>query len=63
MILDDFIVKNAIGYYCKYGEFYIDPNTAVEHSVVSHAHADHASPGSRNVYCTMPTQAFMELHF
>lgn len=63
MILDDFIVKTPIGYYCKYADFYIDPNNAVENSIVSHAHADHASPGSLNVYCTNPTKLFMELRY
>ncbi len=63
MILDDFIVKTPIGYYCKYADFYIDPNKAVENSIVSHAHADHASPGSINVYCTNPTKLFMELRY
>ncbi len=63
MILDDFIIKTPIGYYCKYADFYIDPSAAVETSVVSHAHADHASPGSINVYCTLATQAFMELRY
>lgn len=63
MILDDFIVKTPIGYYCKYADVYIDPSSAVENSIVSHAHADHASPGSINVYCTLATQAFMELRY
>lgn len=63
MILDDFIVKTPIGYYCKYAEVYIDPSSPVEHSIVSHAHADHASAGSINVYCTLPTQAFMEFRY
>lgn len=63
MILDDFIVKNEIGYYCKYADVYIDPNSPVQNSVVSHAHADHARPGAINVYCTEPTAAFMQLRF
>lgn len=63
MILDDFIVKTPIGYYCKYADFYIDPSSAVENSIVSHAHADHASPGSINVHCTNPTKLFMELRY
>lgn len=63
MILDDFVVKTPIGYYCKYANVYIDPKIAVEYSIVSHAHADHASPGSKNVYCTLPTQAFMSLRY
>ena len=63
MILDDFIIKTPIGYYCKYANFYLDPNIAVENSIVSHAHADHACSGSINVYCTLPTQAFMSLRY
>lgn len=63
MILDDFIVKTPIGYYCRYANVYLDPSAAVEYAIVSHAHADHASPGSINVYCTKATQAFMELRY
>jgi putative mRNA 3-end processing factor len=35
------------GLYCPAGEFYIDPWGAVERAVITHAHADHARPGSR----------------
>ncbi len=63
MILDDFLVKTSNGYYCKYADVFIDPKSAVNNSVVSHAHADHASPGSVNVYCTEATAAFMQLRY
>lgn len=63
MILDDFLIKTSKGYYCKYADVYIDPKTAVPHSVVSHAHADHAQPGSIDVYCTEETAAFMQLRY
>lgn len=63
MILDDFIIKTNKGYYCKYADLYIDPNSPVVNSIVSHAHADHASAGSINVYCTEPTSAFMQLRY
>jgi putative mRNA 3-end processing factor len=63
MILDDFLVKTSNGYYCKYADVFIDPKSAVSNSIVSHAHADHASPGSVNVYCTPETAAFMELRY
>jgi putative mRNA 3-end processing factor len=63
MILDDFLVKTSNGYYCKYADVFIDPKFAVNNSIVSHAHADHASPGSINVYCTEATAAFMQLRY
>jgi putative mRNA 3-end processing factor len=35
------------GFYCAPGEFYIDPWASVDRAVVTHAHGDHARPGSR----------------
>ena len=35
------------GLYCAAGDFYIDPWRPVARAVVTHAHADHARPGSR----------------
>ena len=35
------------GLYCEAGEFYVDPWKPVERAVLTHAHADHARPGSR----------------
>ncbi|RKR84761.1 putative mRNA 3-end processing factor [Mucilaginibacter gracilis] len=61
MILADFIVFNANGLYCPYGDFYLDAKLPVNQSVISHAHGDHAVGGSTNVYCTAPTAAFMLL--
>lgn len=63
MILDDFLVKTDIGYYCKYADVYIDPQKPVNVSIVSHAHADHACAGSNKVYCTNATEAFMKLRY
>ncbi len=63
MILDDFIVKTPIGYYCKYADVYLDPSSPVDKAVVSHAHADHACAGSNEVYCTLATEAFMKLRY
>ena len=39
------------GLYCPAGNFYIDPSRAVDHAVITHAHADHARRGSRQYYC------------
>ncbi|WP_276090680.1 MBL fold metallo-hydrolase [Pedobacter sp. JY14-1] len=60
MILDDFIVLDNTGLYCRYGQFYLDPKFPVPRAVISHAHGDHAVGGNGEVYCTGPTQRFME---
>jgi putative mRNA 3-end processing factor len=39
------------GLYCAAGNFFIDPWGAVEFAVITHAHSDHARPGS-TVYLT-----------
>lgn len=62
-ILPDFLVKRPEGYYCRYGDFFIDPMMPVRHAVVTHAHADHASRGQDTVYCTAPTARFMEYRY
>ncbi len=63
MILDDFVLFDGNGLYCKYGDFYLDPQQPVKTAVISHAHADHAITGNAIVYCTQPTRAFMELRY
>ena len=63
MILDDFVSFDANGLYCKYGNFYIDPQQPVKTAVISHAHADHAISGNTNVYCTEATSEFMKLRY
>lgn len=40
------------GLYCAAGDFYIDPWKSVERAVITHAHADHARPGSRGYLCS-----------
>ncbi|ERJ59476.1 MBL fold metallo-hydrolase [Sphingobacterium paucimobilis] len=62
-IIDDFLVETALGYYCRYGDFYIDPKQPVQRAVISHAHGDHAVPGNMQVYCTAATAAFMQYRF
>jgi putative mRNA 3-end processing factor len=37
---------SASGLYCAEGDFYIDPWAPVKRAVITHAHADHARPGS-----------------
>lgn len=42
------------GLYCAAGDFYIDPNDRVRRAVITHAHTDHARPGS-DAYLTSRT--------
>ncbi|NNE36304.1 MAG: ligase-associated DNA damage response exonuclease [Rhodothermales bacterium] len=35
------------GIYCSAGRFYVDPRRAVDRAVITHAHSDHARPGSK----------------
>ncbi|MHC8949621.1 MBL fold metallo-hydrolase RNA specificity domain-containing protein [Sphingobacterium hungaricum] len=61
--LPDFLVQQNKGYYCRYGDFYLDPLEPVETAVVSHAHADHARPGHRLIYTTATTAVFMQTRY
>ncbi len=62
-ILADFLVETAQGYYCRYGDFYVDPLLPVENAVISHAHGDHARPGHQSIFATDATIAFMQDRF
>lgn len=63
IILSDFLVRKPEGYYCHYGDFFIDAGSPVAHNVVSHAHGDHASSGHDYVYCTNGTALFMSYRY
>ncbi|WPU92676.1 exonuclease [Mucilaginibacter sabulilitoris] len=63
MILDDFVLIDDKGLYCKYGDFYLDPKLPAKTAVISHAHADHAISGNNEVYCTRATATIMQLRY
>ena len=42
------------GLYCPAGNFHIDPWHPVERAVITHAHGDHARPGSTSYLCAEP---------
>lgn len=63
-ILPDFLAcRPEGGYYCRYGDFFIDPKLPVQTALVSHAHGDHATPGHGQIYATAATVAFMAHRF
>ena len=45
------ISSSPSGLFCESGNFYIDPWQPVDRAVITHAHGDHASPGSRAYLC------------
>jgi putative mRNA 3-end processing factor len=47
------------GLHCAAGDFHIDPWQPVERAVITHAHADHARPGSASCLCASPGLAVM----
>ena len=53
------IASTASGLFCEAGGFYVDPWQPVDRAVVTHAHSDHASPGSRRYLCAEPAAPVM----
>jgi putative mRNA 3-end processing factor len=53
------IVERPAGLFCEAGGFYVDPWGPVERAVVTHAHSDHASPGSASYLCAAPGERVM----
>lgn len=49
----------ANGLYCARGDFHIDPWNPVDRAVITHAHSDHACPGSRAYLTARPGQSLL----
>lgn len=47
------------GLYCPAGDFYIDPWRPVARAVITHAHADHARPGSAAYWATAVSEGIL----
>ena len=45
--MDPLLQVTGNGLYCAGGDFYVDPWLPVDRAVITHAHSDHACPGSR----------------
>lgn len=57
------LVEDPAGLFCPAGGFHIDPWGAVERAVITHAHGDHARPGSRAYLCAEPCGALLHRRF
>src|ERR1700712_1152425 len=49
------------GLYCAQGQFYIDPWQPVNKAIITHAHSDHARPGSNFYFCHHFTKPILQL--
>lgn len=45
------LIRTKKGIWCREGDFFIDPSRSVERAIITHAHSDHARPGSGIYYC------------
>jgi putative mRNA 3-end processing factor len=53
------IAATASGLFCAAGNFHIDPWRPVDRAVITHAHSDHASPGSAAYLCATAGAALL----
>jgi putative mRNA 3-end processing factor len=54
------LVETAAGLYCEAGGFHVDPWLPVERAVITHAHSDHARPGSSAYLCAEPGRTLLQ---
>jgi putative mRNA 3-end processing factor len=57
------LTESASGLFCQAGGFHIDPWEPVERAVITHAHGDHARPGSRTYVCAEPSRRLLQRRF
>jgi len=57
------LIETAAGLFCPAGEFYIDPWQPVTRAVITHAHGDHARPGSASYLCTTDCARLLRRRF
>ena len=55
--------ETADGLYCAAGDVFIDPWHPVPRALITHAHGDHARPGSSAYLCTEGTAALLRRRF
>jgi putative mRNA 3-end processing factor len=57
------LVETSAGLYCPAGQFHIDPWQPVDRAVITHAHGDHARPGSAAYLCAGPSTLLLRRRF
>lgn len=49
------------GFFCRQGNFYIDPWRPVDRAIITHAHSDHARGGSKSYLCHQFCKPLLQL--
>jgi len=57
------LTETSSGLWCAAGRFHIDPWEPVERAVITHAHGDHARPGSGAYLCATPSSTLLRHRF
>ena len=57
------LVETAAGLFCPAGGFHIDPWQPVARALITHAHGDHARPGSAAYLCATPCAPLLARRF
>src|SRR5436853_4647889 len=52
--VSDLLQVTDDGLFCPLGGFHVDPWRPVRRAVITHAHGDHARPGSAEYWCAEP---------
>ena len=55
----DLLSETPAGLFCEVGGFHLDPVRPALRAVITHAHADHARPGSQSYLCAEPAVALL----
>lgn len=57
------LIETPDGLFCPAGNFHIDPWRPVERALITHAHGDHARPGSAAYLCASPGAGLLRRRF
>ena len=57
----DLVVSTDRGLYCQLADIHIDPWRAIDRAIITHAHADHARPGSKTYLCTPESEPILRI--
>jgi putative mRNA 3-end processing factor len=57
------LTETSSGLWCASGRFHIDPWEPVDRAVITHAHGDHARPGSAAYLCASPSAVLLRRRF
>ena len=61
--MDAMLVETTDGLFCPAGGFHVDPWNGVPRALITHAHGDHARPGSASYLCANPCAPLLRHRF